>query len=90
MGYYIDELKFTGGTQALLDTKTVKASTDLAHKYNVYVNTDGFIERVVIQNPNNIDRYLEETKTLGFDVVEVSSGMFERAGNFSLDFHIDD
>ncbi len=53
------------------------------------VNTGGFIERIVIQNPNNVDRYLEETKALGFDVVEVSSGMFERAGDFSLDFQID-
>ncbi|WP_264770589.1 phosphosulfolactate synthase [Coxiella burnetii] len=88
-GYYIDGLKFAGGIQALLDAKTVKAFTDLAHKYNVYVNTGGFIERIVIQNPNNVDRYLEETKALGFDVVEVSSGMFERTGDFSLDFQID-
>ncbi len=88
-GYYIDGFKFAAGTQSLLSSKIVKAFTDLAHKYDVYVNTGGFIERIVIQDVNNIDAYLQETQKLGFDVVEVSSGMFEHAGDFKLDDQIE-
>lgn len=88
-GYYIDGFKFAGGVQSLLEAKVVKSFIDLAHKHNVYVNTGGFIERIVIQDPSNVDRYLNETKELGFDVVEVSSGMFEHATDFSLKDQID-
>lgn len=87
-GYYIDGFKFAGGVQALLDFKTVKAFTETAHEHGVYVNTGGFIERIVIQDPKNIDRYLQETQELGFDVVEVSSGMFEHPDDFPLDKQI--
>lgn len=83
-GYYIDGYKFAGGIQALLTPQTVKNYTALAHKHNLYVNTGGFIERIVIQDPSNIDKYLNETKELGFDVVEVSSGMFENATDFNI------
>lgn len=83
-GYYIDGFKFAGGTQALLDSKTVKSFTATAHEHQVYVNTGGFIERIFVQDPENVDRYLNETKELGFDVVEVSSGMFEHSDDFSL------
>ncbi|EKD70657.1 MAG: hypothetical protein ACD_46C00456G0003 [uncultured bacterium] len=88
-GYYIDGLKFAGGVQALLEPKIVKAFTDLAHQYHLYVNTGGFIERVIIQDKKNIDAYLKETKELGFDVVEVSSGMFKNPNDFSLNEQID-
>ncbi|RDI46019.1 phosphosulfolactate synthase [Aquicella lusitana] len=88
-GYYIDGFKFAGGTQALLTANTVKAFTDLAHEHQVYVNTGGFIERIVIQDPKNIDHYLQETQRLGFDVVEVSSGMFEHPQDFRLDDQVE-
>lgn len=88
-GYYIDGFKFAGGTQALLPRSTVKKFTDIAHSHQVYVNTGGFIERVVVQNPDNVDLYLQETKQLGFDVVEVSSGMFPNPADFSLDHQVE-
>jgi phosphosulfolactate synthase (CoM biosynthesis protein A) len=88
-GFYIDGFKFAGGIQALLEPKTVKAFTDLAHQHHVYVNTGGFIERIVIQDPNNVDAYLNETKALGFDVVEVSNGMFEHPDDFTLNDQIE-
>src|ERR1700751_6155166 len=65
-GYYIDGFQFAGGVQSLLEANIVKIFTDLAHKHNVYVNTGGFIERIVIQDPVNVDKYLNETKELGF------------------------
>lgn len=88
-GYYFDGFKFAGGTQALLQPEIVKAFTTLAHAHDVYVNTGGFIERIVIQDVKNIDAYLEESKELGFDVVEVSSGMFDHPDDFSLDDQIE-
>lgn len=88
-GYYIDGFKFAGGTQALLAPKIVKEFTSVAHEYGLYVNTGGFIERIVIQDPGNVDAYLAETKSLGFDVVEVSSGMFARPEDFSLENQIE-
>lgn len=83
-GHYIDGFKFAGGVQSLLEPKIVKSFTDIAHQHNVYVNTGGFIERIVIQDPKNIDKYLNETKELGFDVIEVSSGMFEHPDDFQI------
>jgi len=83
-GYYIDGFKFAGGVQSLLTPAIVKKFIDLAHQNHVYVNTGGFIERILIQDPHNVDKYLEETKALGFDVVEVSSGMFEHPNDFNL------
>ena len=38
----------------------------------------------MIQDPKNVEKYLHETKELGFDVVEVSSGMFEHPDDFNL------
>jgi phosphosulfolactate synthase (CoM biosynthesis protein A) len=88
-GYYIDGFKFAGGVQALLNAKTVKTFTELAHAHQVYVNTGGFIERIVIQDPKNVDKYLHETQELGFDVIEISSGMFEHPGDFQLKDQVD-
>ncbi len=88
-GHYIDGFKFAGGTQALLPPETVKAFTSLAHQHHVYVNTGGFIERVVAQDINLVDPYLQETRDLGFDVVEVSSGMFHSAHDFPLNAQLE-
>ncbi|CEK09830.1 phosphosulfolactate synthase [Legionella hackeliae] len=78
-GYYIDGFKFAGGTQALLDQTTVNSFIEIAHHNQVYVNTG---ERILIQDSCHIDQYLNETKELGFDIVEISSGMFEHPDDF--------
>ncbi|GGI81667.1 phosphosulfolactate synthase [Legionella impletisoli] len=88
-GHYIDGFKFAGGTQSLLKPEEVMAFTSIAHHHHVYVNTGGFIERIVLENPKIVDQYLEETKALGFDVVEVSSGMFEHPDDFKLSDQIE-
>lgn len=88
-GYYIDGFKFAGGSQGLLEPTVVKAFIDIAHAHGVYVNTGGFLERIVIQDVNNVDRYLSECQQLGFDVVEVSSGMFQHPQDFTLDDQIE-
>ena len=44
------------------------------HRQNVLVSTGGFIEYVLTQGREAVDRYIEECKRLGFDVIELSAG----------------
>ena len=74
-GDYIDGFKFAGGSQRLHPVSVIKKITKLCHDHKVYVSTGGFVERVIVQGPRAVDQYLKECKQLGFDVVEVSSGL---------------
>ncbi len=71
---YIDGYKFAGGSMRLLAREKTKKIIELCHEYGVYVSTGGFVERVLIEGQDIVDRYLEECKALEFDMVEVSSG----------------
>lgn len=74
MGHYIDSLKFAGGSFSLLPKKALKELIDLAHKYDVMVSTGGFIEYVLTQGPDVVDKYIKECKEVGFDILEISAG----------------
>ncbi len=74
MGAYVDILKFAGGSFSLMPKKAVKDIIDLCHKYDVKVDTGGFMEYVVTQGPDAVAKYIQECKDLGFDIIEVSSG----------------
>lgn len=73
--YYVDGYKFAGGSMRLLSKERVKQILQVCHDNGLYVSTGGFVERVIAQGGEAVDQYLEECKTLGFDVVEVSSGL---------------
>jgi len=72
---YVDGYKFAGGSMRLLTRSRVKQITRLCHRHQVYVSTGGFVERVIVEGSEIVDKYLRECKALGFDVVEVSSGL---------------
>src|SRR5437899_3655611 len=74
MGKYVDSLKFAGGSFTLMPEKQLKEIIDLAHRYNVLVSTGGFIEHVLTQGPGIVNRYIEECRIVGFDILEISSG----------------
>lgn len=74
-GEYIDGYKFAGGSMRLLWRERVRQILRICHNHQVYVSTGGFIERVIVQGSEAVDQYLRECKLLGFDVVEVSSGL---------------
>ena len=74
VGAYVDTLKFAGGSFALMPRRAVRGLIDLCHAHAVQVSTGGFIEHVLTQGPEAVDRYLGECRELGFDLVEVSSG----------------
>src|SRR5262245_28945650 len=74
MGAYVDTLKFAGGSFSLMPGRAVRELVDLCHKHAVDVSTGGFIEYVLTQGTQAVERYLGACKDLGFDIVEVSSG----------------
>ncbi len=74
MGDYIDSLKFAGGSFSLMPRKAVKELIDLCHSHDVLVSTGGFIEHVLTRGGDVVDRYIEECKRIGFDIVELSAG----------------
>jgi len=74
MGAYVDALKFAGGSFSLMPREAIKELIDLCHEYNVLVDTGGFMEHVLTQGPEMVDRYIGECKKLGFDIIEISCG----------------
>lgn len=74
MGAYVDIFKFSGGSFSLMPRKAVQELIATCHEHDVLVSTGGFIERVITQGPEAVDRYLEECREMEFDIVEISSG----------------
>ena len=74
MGAYVDALKFAAGSFSLMPRQAVKELIDLCHDYDVLVDTGGFMEYVLTQGKDAVERYIAECKNLGFDIIEISSG----------------
>jgi len=74
MGKYVDIYKFSGGSFALMDRDTVTKLIGICHDYDVEVSTGGFIENVLVRDNDKVEDYVAEAETLGFDIVEISSG----------------
>jgi phosphosulfolactate synthase (CoM biosynthesis protein A) len=74
MGSYVDNFKFAGGSFSLMPRRAVVELIELCHRHDVLVSTGGFIEHVLVQGREMVDRYIEECRRLGFDIIEISSG----------------
>ncbi|HEX6762766.1 MAG TPA: phosphosulfolactate synthase [Gaiellaceae bacterium] len=74
MGAWVDTLKYAGGSFALMPRGSVRALNEVCHEHDVEVSTGGFLEHVLTRGGDAVDRYLEECRELGFDLVEISSG----------------
>ncbi len=74
VGAWVDGIKFAGGSFALMPPAAVRAINKVAHDHEAYVSTGGWIENVLRFGPEFVDRYIEEAKALGFDVIEISAG----------------
>ena len=72
---YFDGYKFAGASERLLAKSIVKSIIEACLNYGVYVSTGGMVERVIVQGPKAVDQYIDECKSLRFDVIEVSSGL---------------
>lgn len=73
-GNYIDSIKFAGGCFTLMNPEKIKEMIDLAHQYGVLVSTGGFMEYVLTTGKDNVKKYIQEVKELGFDIIEISTG----------------
>ncbi|MFB6185975.1 MAG: phosphosulfolactate synthase [Halobacteriaceae archaeon] len=74
MGWYVDIYKFSGGSFALMSESAVENLINICHEYDVNVSTGGFIENVLVKDPDLVEDYIVEAGELGFDIVEISSG----------------
>jgi phosphosulfolactate synthase (CoM biosynthesis protein A) len=74
ISHAVDSIKFAGGSFAILRRKTVKELIDIAHEHGVSVSTGGWVEHVIPQGRETVQRYFTECKNLGFDTVELSTG----------------
>lgn len=74
MGNYVDSLKFAGGSFSLMPPMRVKELIDLAHAHDVLVSTGGFLEYVLTQGKQAVDKYIEACQALEFDIIEISAG----------------
>jgi len=74
VGAWIDGIKYAGGSFALMPPAAIQAINKLAHDNDMYVSTGGWIENVLRFGPDAVNRYIDEAKRLGFDVVELSAG----------------
>ncbi len=73
-GDYVDSLKFAAGSFSVIPKKGLTEIINLCHSYDVMVSTGGWIEYVLTQGKESVDRYIEEVKSLGFDILEISAG----------------
>jgi phosphosulfolactate synthase (CoM biosynthesis protein A) len=74
VGWYVDHLKFAGGSFSLMPRDAVKGILDLCHEYEVEVSTGGFMEYVLTKGETVVEKYIQECKKVGFDIIEVSAG----------------
>lgn len=75
MGEYVDTLKFAGGSFSLMPRARIVELINLCHDYDVSVSTGGFIEHILtLQDPELVERYINECKAIGFDIIEISTG----------------
>jgi phosphosulfolactate synthase (CoM biosynthesis protein A) len=74
MGEYVDSLKFAGGAFTLMPDEALKGIIETAHEHDVMVSTGGFIEYVLTQGPDAVDKYIRACREVGFDIIELSGG----------------
>jgi phosphosulfolactate synthase (CoM biosynthesis protein A) len=74
MGSYVDSLKFAGGSFTLIPDEALKEIIETAHAHDVMVSTGGFIEYVLTQGKEAVDKYIEACREVGFDIIELSGG----------------
>jgi len=84
-GEYIDGLKFAGGSFSLLSEERLRGYIEVCHSHEVFVDTGGWIERVLLDGEEATDKYIGKCRELGFDVLEVSSGMAPEVMNMPLE-----
>ncbi len=74
MGQYVDSLKFAGGSFALIHPTGLRDIIETAHAHDILVSTGGFMEYVLTQGKEAVEKYIDACKEAGFDIIEISCG----------------
>lgn len=74
IGAYVDSVKFAGGSFTLMPRTALEEIIATAHEFDALVSTGGFIEHVLTQGPEAVEKYIQECKAVGFDIIEISCG----------------
>lgn len=74
MGRYIDSVKFAGGAFTLMPEQALREIIETAHEHDVMVSTGGFMETVLTQGYDAVEKYIQTCKEVGFDIIEISGG----------------
>lgn len=74
VGEHVDSLKFSGGSFSLMPKTAVTELIDIAHRHDALVSTGGFMEYILTQGKESVDKYIETCKDYGFDIIELSAG----------------
>src|ERR1041385_9345848 len=64
MGTYVDALPISGGSFSLMPRQVLRELISLCHEHHVLVSTGGFIEHVLMQGPDAVNRSEEHTSEL--------------------------
>jgi phosphosulfolactate synthase (CoM biosynthesis protein A) len=75
LGPYLDSVKWTVGTQRLLSRRMVAEINQYLHSQAIEVSSGGLLETVLPLGAKAVPRYLDESKELGFDIIEISSAL---------------
>lgn len=81
VGRYIDSYKYACCVQRLLPAPKIREMNALCHDNGVLVSGGGGLEFVITRGPDVVERYLGEMKDLGFDIVEISTGLAKLSTN---------
>src|SRR6185312_3805090 len=84
MGEHVDALKFADGSFTLMPEPTLRELIEIAHEHDVLVSTGGFIEHVLTQGTDVVERYIDEVARIGFDILEVSAGFISNPSDDML------
>ena len=66
MGYYVDGLKFAGGSFSLMPREAVQQMTNTAHAYGVYVSTGGWVEHVLSKGSQFFKPYIQVRNAIAY------------------------
>lgn len=73
LGPYLDSVKWTVGSQRLVTRAQVKEVNDFLHANQIEVSSGGLLEAVLPLGERAVIEYLEQSKALGFDIIEIST-----------------
>jgi len=74
LGPYLDSVKWTVGTQRLVTRQHVKEINGYLADNAIDVSSGGLLESVIPHGERAVRSFLDESRELGFTIIEISSG----------------